>query len=66
MIIINILKEKTNSLGKVTLSTYQDKGLEFFLLGILMEVKYNQKGVEVWMDNKKGEEPSGNGEGGYQ
>lgn len=28
-----------------------------------MEVKYNQKDVEVWLDNRKGEEPSGNGEG---
>lgn len=24
-----------------------------------MEVKYNQKGVVVWMGNKNGEEPSG-------
>lgn len=23
-----------------------------------MELKYNQKGIEVWMGNKKGEEPS--------
>lgn len=63
MIIINILKETTNSLGKVTLATYQDERLEIFLLGILVWVKYNQKGVEVWMGSKKAEGPSGNGEG---
>jgi len=31
-----------------------------------VEVKYNQKDVEVWLDNRKGEEPSGNGEGSKQ
>lgn len=64
MIIINIANETTHSLGKVTLATYQCKRLDiFFLIGILVEVKYNQKCVEVWMGNKNGEEPSDKFEG---